>query len=117
MAEYIDKEKLIKQFQSPGMYIMYGMLSSSIIEKIKIQPSIDQENLPVVKGLRKEIWEAKRELKEIRSTVADEIEMTTTVKLNFESICNACKRKAKQIGASTGCNSCPIADAKKEKSD
>lgn len=62
MAEYIDRQKLIDDFQTAGSCFVYGDYIPAIVSRIKMQPAIEPEAMPVVQELQAQVKEQKEQL-------------------------------------------------------
>lgn len=62
MAEYIDKQKLIDDFHTAGSCFVYGDYIPAIVSRIKMQPTIEPEAMPVVQELQAQVKEQKEQL-------------------------------------------------------
>lgn len=49
MGEYIDREKLLAEFEGPGGWTVYGKFVPAIVSRINLQPAADVA--PVVHGV------------------------------------------------------------------
>lgn len=77
-GEYIDRQKLIDDFRTEGACFVYGDCVPGIISRIRAQPVIDPETLPIVQQLREDL---ERVMKERDAAVSA---------LKFEHDCNFC---------------------------
>lgn len=55
MTEYIDRQKLIDDFHTAGSCFVYGDCIPAIVSRIKMQPTIDPETIPIVRELREKL--------------------------------------------------------------
>ena len=55
MADYIDRQKLIDDFHTAGSCFVYGDYIPAIVSRIKTQPAIEPETMPVVRELREKL--------------------------------------------------------------
>lgn len=62
MAEYIDRQKLIDDFQTAGSCFVYGDYIPAIVSRIKMQPAIEPKAMPVVQELQAQVKEQKERL-------------------------------------------------------
>lgn len=62
MAEYIDRQKLIDDFHTAGSCFVYGDYIPAIVSRIKVQPAIEPEAMPVVQELQAQVKEQKEQL-------------------------------------------------------
>lgn len=62
MADYIDRQKLIDDFHTAGSCFVYGDYIPSIVSRIKMQPAIEPETMPVVQELQAQVKEQKEQL-------------------------------------------------------
>lgn len=75
-GEYIDRQKLIDDFRTEGACFVYGDCVPGIISRIRAQPVIDPETLPIVRQLREELARVTAErdaaIKDIEAAMASE---------------------------------------------
>ena len=62
MADYIDRQKLIDDFHTAGSLFVYGDYIPAIVSRIKMQPAIEPETMPVVQELQAQVKEQKEQL-------------------------------------------------------
>lgn len=62
MADYIDRQKLIDDFHTAGSCFVYGDYIPAIVSRIKMQPTIEPETIPIVQELQVQVKEQKEQL-------------------------------------------------------